>query len=72
VAAGGKWGIRPSLIIVIALVTLAGCAHAINPAAQSGPVFLTALVLAAPGLGWAGWRYAQCSAARAADPRQQY
>jgi hypothetical protein len=67
-----KWGIRPSLIIVIALVTLAGCAHAINPAAQSGPVFLTALVLAAPGLGWAGWRYAQFSAARAADPRQQY
>jgi hypothetical protein len=67
-----KWGIRPSLIIVIALVTLAGCAHAINPAAQSGPVILTALILAAPGLGWAAWRYTQYSAAKAADPRQQY
>jgi hypothetical protein len=67
-----KWGIRPSLIIFISLTVLAGCAHAINPAAQSGPVILTALVLASPGFGWAGWRYAQYSAARAADPRQQY
>jgi hypothetical protein len=67
-----KWGIRPSLIIFISLAALAGCAHAINPSAQSGQVILTALILAGPGFGWAGWRYAQYSAARAADPRQQY
>jgi hypothetical protein len=53
-----RWGIRPSLIIFTVLAALAGCAHAINPAAQSGPVILTALILASPGLGWAGWRYA--------------
>jgi hypothetical protein len=67
-----KWGIRPSLIILAALAALAGCAHAINPAAQSGTTILTAFILAGPGLGWAGWRYAQYSAAKAADPRQQY
>src|ERR1700677_1526606 len=66
------WGVRPSLIIFVALVALAGCAHALNPASQAGPVIVTALVLAAPGLSWAGWRYAQFSAAKAADPGQQY
>jgi hypothetical protein len=66
------WGVRPSLIIFVALVALAGCAHALNPASQAGPVIVTALVLAAPGLSWAGWRYTQFSAAKAADPGQQY
>jgi hypothetical protein len=66
------WGIRPSLIVLIGLAVLAGCAHAINPAAQSGTTLLTAFILAAPGLGWAGLRYAQLQAAKAADPRQQY
>jgi hypothetical protein len=67
-----KWSIRPSLIILVGLAALAGCAHAINPAAQTGTTILTAFILAAPGLSWAGWRYAQFSAANAADPRQQY
>jgi hypothetical protein len=67
-----KWGIRPSLIIIISLTVLADCAHAINPASPSGPAILTTLILASPGFGWAGWRYVQYGAARAADPRQQY
>jgi hypothetical protein len=67
-----KWGIRPSLIMFVALVALAGCAHAVNPASQAGPVILTAFVLAVPGLGWAGWRYTQFSAAKSADPAQHY
>jgi hypothetical protein len=66
------WGIRPSLIILIGLTVLAGCAHAINPAARSGTTLLIAFVLAAPGLGWAGWRYAQFSAAKTADPGHLY
>lgn len=66
-----KWGIRPSLIIT-GLTALAGCAHAINPAAQTGTTILTALSLGGPGLGWAGLRYAQFSAAKAADPRHLY
>jgi hypothetical protein len=67
-----KWGIRPSLIIITGLTALAGCAHALNPAARTGTTIMTAFILAAPGLGWAGWRYAQHSAAKTADPRQQY
>jgi hypothetical protein len=67
-----KWGIRPSLIVLVGLAALAGCAHAINPAAGSGMTILTAVILAAPGLGWAGFRYTQLSAAKAAEPRQQY
>ena len=67
-----KWGIRPSLIILIGLIALAACAHAINPASSSGTTIVTALALAGPGLGWAGWRYAQLNAARAADPRQHH
>jgi hypothetical protein len=67
-----KWGIRPALIIFIALIMLAGCAHAISPQAQAGGVIVTAFVLAAPGLGWAGWRYVQYSAAKTADPRHLY
>src|ERR1700677_1265309 len=67
-----KWGIRPSLIIIIGLTALAGCVHAINPAAQSGTTILTAFILGAPGLGWAGWRYAQFSAAKASEPWHLY
>jgi hypothetical protein len=67
-----KWGIRPSLILFIALVMLAGCAHAVSPQAQAGGAIVTAFVLAAPGLAWAGWRYAQYNAAKTADPRHLY
>jgi len=67
-----RWGIRPSLIIFIALAALAGCAHAISPAAQGGPVILTAFAVSIPGLVWAAIRYAQFTAARTADPRQQH
>ena len=67
-----KWGIRPSLIIIIGLTALAGCAHAVSGSAPFGTTILTALVLGGPGLGWSGWRYAQLSTAKAADPGQQY
>src|ERR1700678_3460744 len=66
------WGVRPSLIIFVPRVARAGGAPPPNPATQAGPVIVTALVLAAPGLSWAGWRYTQFSAAKAADPGQQY
>jgi hypothetical protein len=37
-----------------------------------GTTFLTALVLAGPGLGWSAWRYAQLAKARASDPDEQH
>ena len=67
-----KWGIRPSLIVMVGLIALAGCAHAVNPSSPFGTTIVTAFILAAPGLGWAGWRYSQLTAAKAADPGQQY
>jgi hypothetical protein len=72
-----KWGIRPSLIIIIGLIALAGCAHAVSGTAPFGTTILIALVLAGPGLGWSVWQYAQYKAARTTDPRttdpgQQY
>jgi hypothetical protein len=68
-----KWGIRPSLIIIIGLTALAGCAHAVSGgSAPFGTTILTGLILGSPGLGWSGWRYAQLSTAKAADPEQQY
>jgi hypothetical protein len=67
-----KWAARPSLMVAVGLVVLAGCAHAVNPAAPYGTTFLTALVLAGPGLGWSAWKYAQLSQAKAVSPDQQY
>ncbi len=67
-----KWAARPSLILAVALTALAGCAHAVNPAAPYGTTFLTALLLGGPGLGWSAWRYAQLAQAKTADPDQQY
>ena len=67
-----KWAARPSLIAAIALMALAGCAHAVSPSAPYGTTFVTALIVAAPGLGWAVWKYAQLAQAKAADPDGQY
>lgn len=67
-----KWAARPSLIIAVLLIALAGCAHAVNPAAPYGTTFLTALLLAGPGLGWSVWKYLQLTQARAIIPDQQY
>jgi hypothetical protein len=67
-----KWVVCPSLIVAVGLMALAGCAHAVNPAAPYGTTFLTALVLAGPGLGWSAWRYARLAQAKAIDPDQRY
>lgn len=67
-----KWAARPSLIGAIALMTLAGCAHAVNPRAAYGTTFLAAIVLAGPGVGWSARRYAQLAKARKSDPDEQY
>jgi len=67
-----KWAARPSLIAVLALTVLAWCAHAVNPAAPYGATFLTALVLAVPGLGWSAWKYAQLARAKSVHPEQQH
>jgi hypothetical protein len=67
-----KWALRPTLFILIALLTLAGCAHAFNPAAPFGITIITAIILALPGAGWTLWRYAQVNLAKDADPQRQY
>jgi hypothetical protein len=67
-----KWVLWPSLTVAIALIALAGCAHALNPAAPLGATLITAIVLAVPGTGWALWRLAQLSLAKSADPQHQY
>ncbi len=67
-----KWAARPSLIAAVGLMALAGCAHAVSPSAPYGTTFVTALLLAAPGLGWSAWKYAQLAQVKAADPEVQY
>ena len=67
-----KWVARPSLILAIGLMALAGCAHAVNPAAPYGTTILAALVLAGPGLAWSAWKYAQLAQAQAASPDQHH
>ncbi len=67
-----KWAGCPSLMLAVGLMALAGCAHAVNSAAPYGTTFVTALVLAGPGLGWSVWRYAQLAQARSVSPDQQY
>jgi hypothetical protein len=67
-----KWAARPSLVLAVGLIALAGCAHAVNPGAPFGSTIVTALVLALPGLGWTGWRYLQLAQAKDADPQRQY
>lgn len=41
-----RWGLRPTLIVVTALLLLAGCAHSVDPGVSAGPTALTALALA--------------------------
>ncbi len=53
-------------------MALAGCAHAVSPSAPYGTTFVTALLLAAPGLGWSVWRYVQLAQAKADDPDVQH
>jgi hypothetical protein len=67
-----KWGLRPSLVVAIVLIALAGCAHAINGNAPLGTTLITAIVLAAPGTGWAIWRYTQRNLAKDIDPERLY
>jgi hypothetical protein len=67
-----RWGLRPSLMVFVALVALGGCAHALNRNAPFGTTILTAFILALPGTGWALWRLAQLNLAKDVDPRRQY
>jgi hypothetical protein len=67
-----KWGLRPSLIIAVVLIALAACAHTLNSSAPLSTTLITAIVLAAPGTGWAVWRYMQLSMAKDVDPERLY
>jgi hypothetical protein len=67
-----KWVLRPSLMVTIALLALAGCAHAFNPDAPLDPTLITAVVLAVPGIGWSVWRFAQLNLAKGIDLQRQY
>lgn len=67
-----KWGLRPSLIVIVVLIALAACAHTLNSSAPLGTTLITAIVLGAPGTGWAVWRFAQLNLARDVDPERQY
>lgn len=67
-----KWALRPSVFIFIALLALAGCAHAFNPNAPFGTTLITAVIFALPGTGWTLWRLAQLNLAKDADPQRQY
>jgi hypothetical protein len=67
-----KWVLRPSLFILIGLVALGGCAHALNPGAPFGTTILTAVILAIPGTGWTLWRLVQLNLAKDADPQRLY
>jgi hypothetical protein len=67
-----KWGLRPSLMVAVAIVALAGCAHALNPGAPFGTSVITAVIIALPGVGWSIWRWAQFNLAEDADPEPMY
>jgi hypothetical protein len=66
------WVLRPSLFVMIALLALGGCAHAFNPRVPFAAIAIAAVILAAPGTGWALWRLARLHMARTAGPRRQY
>jgi hypothetical protein len=68
----GKWVLRPSLIVLVGLLALGGFAHALNRGSPFGTTVIAAVILAAPGTGWALWRLAQLSMAKSVDPRRQY
>jgi hypothetical protein len=67
-----KWAARPSLMLAVLLMVLAGCAKAINPAADTAATMVTAIVLCSPGLAWTAWCWRRRSQAAAADPDEQY
>lgn len=67
-----KWVARPSLMLAGVLAVLAGCARAINPAADLLTPVLGVVVLCGPGLAWTGWRWRERGAAAAADPLAVY
>jgi hypothetical protein len=65
-----KWALRPSLMILVALVALGGAVHAVNHKAPFGIIVLVAVVLALPGTGWTVRRFAQFNLAKGADPQR--
>jgi len=67
-----KWGLRPSLIVLVILVALGGCAHMLNSNAPFGTTILSAVILALPGTSWALWRLAKLNLAKDVDPQRQY
>jgi hypothetical protein len=67
-----KWVARPSLILAASLAVIAGCAKAINPAADTMIAVMGAVVLCLPGLAWTGWRWRQKAISAAADPVSLY
>jgi hypothetical protein len=67
-----KWGLRPSIVVLVVLVALGGCAHVLNSNAPFGTTVLSAIILALPGTGWALWRLAQLNLAKDVDPQRQY
>jgi hypothetical protein len=63
-----KWAARPSLMLAVVLLALAGCEHAVSPEVHAGGTFLGVLIVCGPGLAWTGWCWHRRSQAKAADP----
>jgi hypothetical protein len=68
-----RWAGKPSIVLAIILVVLAGCAHSVSGSSFS-PVLtvVTILVLCLPGLGYTGWCWLKRDQAGDVTPEQEH
>ncbi|MBV9445890.1 MAG: hypothetical protein JO345_08345 [Streptosporangiaceae bacterium] len=67
-----KWVARPSLMLGVLLLVLAGCARAISGATDTGATVISALVVCGPGVAWTVWCWYRRDQAKNADPESEY
>jgi hypothetical protein len=67
-----KWAGKPSIILALVLVLLAGCAKSVSGSFDLGLTAVTIAVLCLPGLSYTGWRWLRREQAHDIPPEQEY
>jgi hypothetical protein len=67
-----RWAGKPSIVLAVILVLLAGCQRSVSGSFSPGLTVITVVVLCGPGLAYAGWCWLRRDQARAVPPEQEY
>jgi hypothetical protein len=67
-----RWAGKPSIVLAVLLVVLAGCAKSVSGSFNLGLTAITIVVLCGPGLGYTGWCWLRRDQIRDLPPEQEY